>query len=100
MGFVIPAGTDTSWMESVLDFPAIYEFCIKLGRHGVGFGAFLRKVTGSKPILQISSRDFGMAENAYRAMEDNAHTHVGVNNGVFGAAGAAVEDFGDQVDSL
>ncbi len=73
LGIIQPQGTDTTWMESIINFPALFEFCTRLGQHPVGFGACLRNVTGFKNIQLINASDYGLAEKAYRALEGLTH---------------------------
>lgn len=74
LGIIHPPGTDTTWMESVIDFPVLYDFCTRLGQHQLGFGACLRRITGMKPIAKIDSRDYGLAEKEYRELDTHANT--------------------------
>lgn len=76
MGLIQPPGTDTTWMESIINFPSVFEFCTRLGQHPLGFGRFLREVTGYMHIDEIGPREYGLAESAYRSSSVNAHAHV------------------------
>ena len=82
LGIIYPPGTDTTWMESVINFPVLFDFCTRLGQHPLGFGGCLRGVTGMKDIREIGSRDYGLAENAYRALESGTHARTDVSGEV------------------
>ena len=69
LGFIDEPGTDTSWLETALNFPVITDFCSKLGAHSPGFGMCLRNVTQLKNVDEITPSEFGMAEKALRAMD-------------------------------
>ena len=83
LGIIYPPGTDTTWMESVINFPVLFDFCTRLGQHPLGFGGCLRNVTGFKDIREIGPREYGLAEKAYRALEqlNGTHTHVHADTG-------------------
>ena len=69
LGFIDEPGTDTSWLETALNFPVITDFCSKLGAHSPGFGLCLRNVTQLKNVDEITPAEFGMAEKALRALD-------------------------------
>ena len=70
LGFIDKPGTDTSWLETALNFPVITDFCSKLGAHSPGFGLCLRNVIQLKNVDEITPAEFGMAEKALRALDN------------------------------
>lgn len=67
LGIVVQPGTNTTYLESVIEFKIVYDLCVKLGSYPFGFGEFLRNITGNTNVDHITPKDY---VTAYKNMND------------------------------
>jgi len=70
LGVVLAPGTDTLGMESVIDFPVVCTFCKQLGDYPIGFGRYLRKISGDTRVDSITPMEY---TKAYQKMTNVKH---------------------------
>jgi|P1105metagenome_2_1110788.scaffolds.fasta_scaffold03652_17 hypothetical protein len=70
LGMIQAPGTDTLGMESVIDFPIVCGFCKSLGDYPIGFGRYLRKITGDTRVDAITPLEY---TKAYQKMTNVKH---------------------------